>query len=42
MELIKDELRGKIGTKVLGLRAKTHSYLMDDESKYKKAHKSVS
>ena len=29
--LMKDELDGKILTKIAGLRAKTYSYLMDDD-----------
>ena len=32
-----DELRRKIMTKFVGLRAKTYSYLIDDGSKNKKA-----
>ena len=42
--LMKDELAGKIMTKIVGLRAKTYSYLTDDDSKDKKAKgkKSVS
>ena len=34
---MKDELRGKIMTKSVGLRAKTYSYLIDDNSEDKKA-----
>ena len=30
---MKDELGGKISTKIFGLRAKTYSYLADDISK---------
>ena len=33
---MKDELGGKILTKFVGLRAKTHSYLIDDGSEDKK------
>ena len=33
----KDELGAKIIKESFGLRAKTYSYLMDDESKHKKA-----
>ena len=33
--LMKDELRGKIMTKLFRLRAKTYSYLIDDGSKKK-------
>ena len=32
-----DELRQKIMTKFVGLRAKTYNYLIDDGSEYKKA-----
>ena len=41
---MKDELHGEIVTKFVGLRAKTHSYLMDDGSEDKKVKgtKSVS
>ena len=35
IELIKDELGGKIMTKCVGLIAKTYSYLMDDGSENK-------
>ena len=35
--LMKDELGGKIITKLVELRAKTHSYLIDDSSEDKKA-----
>ena len=34
---MKYELGGKITTKFVGLRAKTYSYLIDDESENKKA-----
>ena len=39
--LIKDEFGGKIMTKIVGLRAKTYSYLIDMVVKIKKqkAHK---
>ena len=42
---MKDELGRKIITKLVGLRAKTYSYLIDDsneDKKNKKAQKSVS
>ena len=41
---MKDELGGKNMTKVVGLRAKTYSYLIDDisQDKKQKAQKSVS
>ena len=42
---MKDELGRKIITKLVGLRAKTYSYLIDDsneDEKNKKAQKSVS
>ena len=35
--LMKNELRGEILTKFAGLRAKMYSYLIDDDSKDKKA-----
>ena len=34
---MKDELDGKIMKKIVGLRAKTSSYLIDDDSEDKKA-----
>ena len=37
IELMKDELGGKIMKKIFGLRAKTYSYLIDDGSEDKKA-----
>ena len=42
--LMKDELGGKIMTKLLRLRAKSYNYLIDDGTKIKeqKAQKSVS
>ena len=41
---MKDELGGKTMTKFVGLKAKTYSYLMDEDSedKKRKADKSVS
>ena len=44
IRLMKDELRGRIMTKFVGLRAKTYSYLIDDVSvtEKQKAQKSVS
>ena len=36
IRLIKDKLRGKIMTKLVGFRAKTCSYLIDDGGKDKK------
>ena len=35
--LLKDDLGGKIMTGFVGLRAKTYAYLVDDDSKHKKA-----
>ena len=35
---MKDELGGKIITKCVGLKAKTYSYLIDDDSEDKKAN----
>ena len=37
MFFFKDELGGKIMKEFVGLRTKTWSYLMDDDSKHKKA-----
>ena len=37
ISLFKDELGGKIMKEFVGLRAKTWAYLMDDDSKHKKA-----
>ena len=44
IRLMKDELRVRIMTKFVGLRAKTYSYLIDDGSvtEKQKAQKSVS
>ena len=35
--LFKDELGGKIMIEFVGFRAKTYAYVMDDDSKHKKA-----
>ena len=35
--LIKDEIDGKTMTKLIGLRAKTYSYIINDAGDYKKA-----
>ena len=37
IQLIKDELGGKIIAEFVGLRAETHSYLIDHDNKNKKA-----
>ena len=37
MSLFKDELGGKIMEEFCALRAKTYSYLMDDDSEVKKS-----
>ena len=35
--LVKDELEGRIVIESFGLRPKTHSYLMNDDSEHKKS-----
>ena len=37
ISLFKDELGGKIMKELVGLRAKTWAYLMDDDSEHKKS-----
>ena len=37
IELMNNELRGKIMVKFVGLKAKTYSYLINDSSEYKEA-----
>ena len=37
ISLFKDELGGNIMKEIVALRAKTYSYLMDDDSEHKKA-----